>query len=245
MSNPPQPVSAEILAALRKVSTATVSSQLRKRGIRNIFIDRARPLNPANCRFVAPAYTLRFIPMREDLSRPEILADPDYPPRRAIEAIPPGYALVVDCRGDPRAGVLGDILALRLQIRGAAAVVADGPMRDAAELAAMDFPIFCNGAAAPASLNVHYGADLECPIACGGVAVLPGDVLIGDADGVVVVPSALAAEISRDSTEQEILEIFLKQRIAEGRSTIGTYPPSEDTQRAYEAWRASGNSRGR
>jgi regulator of RNase E activity RraA len=245
MPNPPQPVSAEALAALGRVSTATVSSQLRKRGIRSIFIDKARPLNPAHCRFVAPAYTLRFIPMREDLSRNEILADPDYPARKAIEAIPPGHALVVDCRGEQRAGVLGDILMLRLKMRGAMAVVADGPMRDAAELVAMDFPIFCSGAAAPPSLNVHYGADLECPIACGGVAVLPGDVLVGDADGVVVVPHALAAEIAGDSVEQEVLEIFLKQRLAEGHSTIGTYPPNESTERAYETWRAAGNPRGR
>ena len=229
----------QTLATLAKVSAATVSSQLRKRGLRNVFVANARPLNPASCRFVAEAYTLRFTPAREDLSRDELLADPNYPPRKAVEAIPAGHALVVDCRGDTRAGVLGDILVLRLKIRGAIAVVADGPMRDAAELMAMDFPIFCNGAAAPPSLTVHYGADLQCAIACGGVTVLPGDVLVGDADGVVVVPRALAGEVARDGAEQEALEVFLKRRIAEGHSTVGTYPPDEATMKAYEAARSS------
>ncbi len=227
----------EVIGRLQAVSTATLTLQLLKRGLRNCFIRGARPLNPARGRFAAPAYTLRFIPMREDLSRVEVLGDPDYPPRKAIEDISPGMALVIDARGDLGAGVIGDILAARLRERGVAAVVSDGPVRDGVEVAAGKLPVFCAGTAAPASLNVHFGADLQCPIACGGVAVMPGDILVGDGDGVVVIPQALAKEIAHDGAEQERLETFLKQRAAAGHPTIGTYPPNRETLQAYEDWK--------
>lgn len=234
----PAPLDAEILEKLRGVSTATLTLQLLKRGLRACFIKGPRPLDPDTCRFVAEAYTLRFIPMREDLSRPEVLADPDYAPRKAIEDIPPGQAMVIDCRGEQGAGSLGDILALRLQMRGVAAVVADGPVRDAVAVKATGLPVFCTGSVAPASLSAHFGADLQRPIACGGVSVFPGDVLAGDSDGVVVIPRAMAAEIAGDAVEQERLETFLKSRIAQGHPTIGTYPPNAATRAAYEAWLA-------
>ncbi|MBL6953942.1 MAG: ribonuclease activity regulator RraA [Alphaproteobacteria bacterium] len=227
----------DILRQLAGISTATATMQLLKRGLRNCFIRGARPFNTEHCQFAALAYTLRFIPMREDLSRVEVLADPEYPPRKAVEDIPPGMALVIDARGDLGAGVIGDILAARLQERGVAAVVSDGPVRDAAQVAAGKLPVFCAGAAAPASLNVHFGADLQRPIACGGVAVIPGDVLVGDSDGVVVIPAALAAEVARDGAEQEQLEGFLKQRVAAGHPTIGTYPPNPETLQAYNEWK--------
>jgi len=229
-------VTAAELAALRRLSTATVTMQLLKRGLRACFMTGVRPLDPGNCRFAAEAYTLRFVPMREDLSRPEVLGDPEYAPRKAIEDIPAGQALVIDCRGHQGAGSIGDILALRLHKRGIAAAVADGPVRDAAAVRETGLAVFCSGAAAPASLNVHFGADLQRPIACGGVTVFPGDVLVGDGDGVVVVPRALAGEIAADGAEQERLEMFLKQRIADGHPTIGTYPPNAQTLAAYEAW---------
>ena len=183
-------MSSEVLKQLAGISTATVTMQLLKRGLRNCFIVGARPLNPRHSHFVAPAYTLRFIPMREDLSRVEVLGDPEYPARKAIEDIPPGMALVIDARGETGAGVIGDILTARLQERGVAAVVSDGPVRDGVAVAAGVLPIFCPGFAAPASLHVHFGADLQSPIACGGVAVIPGDILVGDNDGVVVIPAA-------------------------------------------------------
>ena len=233
----------DVLQRLAGISTATLTMQLLKRGLRNCFIQGARALNPARCRFAAQAYTLRFIPMREDLSRVEVLGDPEYPPRKAIEDIPPGMALVIDARGDLGAGVIGDILAARLQERGVAAVVSDGPVRDVDEVAAGAMPVFCAGGAAPASLNVHFGADLQRPIACGGVAVIPGDVLVGDGDGVVVVPQAMAAEVARDGAEQERLENFLKQRVADGHPTIGTYPPNAETLQAYEAWKQANPDR--
>lgn len=230
----------DVLAQLAGISTATLTMQLLKRGLRNCFILGARPLNAAHCRFAAQAYTLRFIPMREDLSRVEVLGDPEYPPRKAVEDISPGMALVIDARGELGAGVVGDILTARLRERGVAAVVSDGPVRDAAEIAAGGLPVFCAGGAAPASLNVHFGADLQRPIACGGVAVIPGDVLVGDGDGVVVIPQAMAAEVARDGAEQERLENFLKQRVADGHPTIGTYPPNEETLQAYEDWKKAG-----
>lgn len=231
------PLAPDILPALAKVGVATLSSQLRKRGLRATFLHGVRALNPTSCRFVGEAYTLRFIPMREDISKTELLSDPEYPPRKAIEAIPPGQVLVIDCRGKKGAGVAGDILVHRLKLRGVAALVTDGAVRDVEILLAMGFPIFCKGAAAPPSLALHYGADLQRPIACGDTAIFPGDILAGDPDGVVVLPRQLAGEIARDSGEQEMLESFLKERIAAGEPTIGTYPPDARTVAEYRAWR--------
>ncbi len=230
-------MSSEVLKQLAGISTATVTMQLLKRGLRNCFIVGARPLNPRHSHFVAPAYTLPFIPMREDLSRVEVLGDPEYPARKAIEDIPPGMALVIDARGEPGAGVIGDILTARLQERGVAAVVSDGPVRDGVAVAAGVLPIFCPGFAAPASLHVHFGADLQSPIACGGVAVIPGDILVGDNDGVVVIPAAMAQDIARDGAKQERLEGFLKPRVEAGHPTIGTYPPNEETLQGYDDWK--------
>jgi len=226
-----------IMDRLGGISTATLTMQLLKRGLRNCFIVGARPLNPSACRFVAEAYTLRFIPMREDLSRVEILGDPEYPPRKAVEDISPGMVMVIDARGEMGAGVIGDILAARLQERGVAAVVSDGPVRDGVAGAAGSLPVFCAGSAAPASLNVHFGADLQRPVACGGVAVMPGDVLVGDTDGVVVIPRSMAEDVANDGAEQERLEGFLKKRVEDGHPTIGTYPPNAETLQAYEDWK--------
>ena len=197
------------LERLRAVSVATVTMQLLKRGLRHTFIQGPRPLNPQHARFAAEAYTLRTIPMREDLSTLEVLADPEYPQRKAIEACPPGQVLVCDCRGVQRAGALGDILITRLMVRGVAAFVTDGPMRDAAAVAAIEFPTFCTGSAAPASLAAHYAAAVQDPIACGGVAVFPGDVLVGDPDGVCVIPRGIADDVARDAGEQELMEEFI------------------------------------
>ena len=224
---------AEALETLKGVTSASAAMELLKRGLRNCFIRGARPLSPVAGRMVGVAYTLRFIPMREDLSGPDVLSDRDYPPRKAIEEVPPGQILIVDARGETSAGVIGGILATRLQKRGAAGVVTDGAVRDASDLAALGLPIFCAGAAAPASLGAHFGADLQVPIACGGVAVLPGDVLLGDGDGVVVIPRALVSEIAADGIEREQREAFLQHRIEAGASTFGTYPPDQATLADY------------
>ena len=232
-----KPLADDTLEQLRTVSVATVTMQLLKRGLRHTFIQGARPLNPQHARFAAEAYTLRTIPMREDLSTPEVLADPEYPQRKAIEACPPGQALVCDSRGEQRAGMLGDILTTRLMVRGVAAFVTDGPMRDAAAVAAMAFPTFCTGSAAPASLAAHFAAAVQDPIACGGVAVFPGDVLVGDPDGVCVIPRGIADDVARAAGEQEQIEAFILERIRDGTPVPGTYPPNEATLAAFEDWR--------
>ncbi|MBL29294.1 MAG: ribonuclease activity regulator RraA [Rhodospirillaceae bacterium] len=225
-----------VIEQLKGCSTATLTMQLLKRGFRNQFIVGVGALNPEASRFAGVAYTLRNIPAREDLSRPEVQADPRYPQRLAIEETPAGSVLVMDCRGDQRAGMAGGILAIRLMQRGVVALVADGPMRDTPELERLAFPIFCSGAAAPASLTCHFAVDVQRPIACGGVAVFPGDALVGDGDGVVVVPGHLASEVARDGLEQERLERFIQMKVAQGRSIVGLYPANEETRAAYRQW---------
>ena len=232
-----RPLADDTLERLRAVSVATVTMQLLKRGLRHAFIQGSRPLNPQHARFAAEAYTLRTIPMREDLCTPEVLADPEYPQRKAIEACPPGQVLVCDCRGEQGAGALGDILITRLKVRGVAAFVADGPMRDAAAVASIAFPTFCTGSAAPASLAAHFAAAVQDPIACGGVAVFPGDVLVGDPDGVCVIPRGIADDVAHGAGEQELMEEFIVERVRDGAPVPGTYPPNEATLAAFESWR--------
>ena len=236
MTGIPEPPAPGTLEALRAVSTATVSTQLLKRGLRTHYIRGALPLNAECARFAAPAFTLRHIPAREDKAVPAVWTDRAYPQRRAIETMPAGWALCIDALGDLRGGALGDILALRLQKRGVAAVVTDGALRDTPLLAKMDFPAFCAGAAAPASVVALFAADLQCPIGCGGAAVFPADVLVGDADGVVVIPRALAEDVAKDAVEQERLERFVTTRIEAGHSSFGNYPPGEQALAAYAEW---------
>ena len=188
-------------------------------------------------RLVGPAFTLRNIPMREDLQTWERRGDPDYPQRQAIETAPAGSVLVMDCRGDPGSGQAGDILVERLRQRGVAGLVADGPMRDSGAIAEIDFPVFCTGSAAPASMACQHAIELQVPIACGGAAVLPGDIMVGDEDGVVVVPAALAEELAADGVEQEIYEQFVVEQVRGGRSIYGLYPPEAQAEADYRQWR--------
>lgn len=231
---------AETKANLQQISVATVSMQLLKRGIRNVAMSGVRPLNTPTQPIVGEAYTLRYIPMREDLSTPEVLGRPDFEPRRAIEEVPPGAVLVIDGRGRGDVAVLGDILIERLKVRGVAALVSDGGIRDAEECLAADFPIYAAGPASPASVTFHSAGDLQCPVGCGGVAVIPGDVIVADGDGAIVIPQALAAEIGRDGIEQERYERFAKLRVAQGRAVPGIYPPNEAARAEYADWLAAG-----
>jgi regulator of RNase E activity RraA len=229
-----------IRAQLDETSSATVSIQLLKRGLRFAAIGGVRPLNPQACRFVGPAYTLRFIPAREDLATPASVARDDNPQRVAIEACPPGGVLVIDAQRETRAGTLGDILAARLLARGVAGVVSDGAMRDVGELEKMALPIFCNGIAAPPSFNFLLPVDVGQPIGCGGTAVFPGDIVVADSGGVVVIPRHLVAEVARDSVEQERLEVFIRRRVDRGHATPGLYPANDETRAAYRRWVAGG-----
>lgn len=231
----------ETYERLRAVGTATVSMQLLKRGIRHHAVAGVKPLAPDQGCVVGPAYTLRFLPLREDLSDPSVLGAPGYGPRVAIEECPPGAILAVEARGIATTGTLGDILAARLAKRGVAAVVADGAVRDGKGVTGTGLPIWCLGAAAPASITELSGGAVQGPIACGNVTIFPGDVLVCDSDGVVVVPAAIAEQVAVDAVEQDRFERWVQARVEEGRATIGLYPPNPATKAEYEAWKASGS----
>ncbi len=230
----------ETYEGLSNISVATVTMQLLKRGIRNVSMAGVRPLNDPVQKLIGPAYTLRYVPLREDLSQPEILGKPDYPPRLAIEQAPEKSVLVIDGRGRGDLAVIGDILVERLKIRGVAGVVSDGGIRDCGEALAVGLALYAAGPAAPASIAGHAAADIETAVGCGGVAVFPGDVIMGDGDGVVVIPKALAAEVAKDGVEQERYERFAKLKIKEGRKVPGVYPPNDETRAEYEEWLKSG-----
>ncbi|WP_433695403.1 ribonuclease activity regulator RraA [Paraburkholderia phenoliruptrix] len=234
-------VSDATLDQLRHVSTATLTTQLFKRGLRNVFLQGVAPLvkpAPGAPNLVGPAFTLRNIPAREDLDHVGVFQDPDHPQRKAVETAPAGSVLVQDCRGERAVASVGSILALRLAKRGVAGMVSDGPVRDSGTIAALGLPIWCAGASAPLNLAKHHAVDMNVPIACGGVPVYPGDIVVADVDGVVIVPREMAADVARDAAEQEQLEVFIAKRIEEGRPLRGTYPPNEETMAAYAQWRA-------
>ena len=222
---------------LELTTTATLTTQLFKRGLRNAFIQGVRRLTPVHAKMVGEAFTLRMIPAREDLDHPDMFTDRSHPQRRAIEECPAGAVLAIDCRKDTRAGCLGDILIARLLERGVVGVVTDGALRDVPQIAALAIPVYGAGAAAPASFGIHHAVDLDRPIACGDVAVFPGDVLVGDAEGVVVIPRHLADEVARDGAEQEQLESWILKEVKAGGEIFGLYPPDEATRARYQAWR--------
>jgi len=219
---------------LLSVSTATLTTQLFKRGFRNVFIHGLRALNRRRDRLCGPAYTLRYIPAREDLDHIGVFEDRSHPQRVAIEQCPAGSVLVVDSRGDALAASAGGILMARLMVRGAAGFVTDGGLRDTGEIAALDFPSYCRAASAPTNLIRHHAVGLNEPIGCGGVAVYPGDIVVGDGDGVVVIPAHLAAEIADACYEQEKFEEFVVAKVKEGRSIFGLYPPDDATKAEYK-----------
>ncbi len=237
-------ISDETKERLAGISTATLTTQLFKRGLRNTYLGGLRPANPAAVNFVAEAFTLRYIPSREDIDTLEVFKDYDHPQRKAVESVPPGQALVIDCRGVTDVASAGSILVTRLKLRGAAAIVSDGGLRDWPVIAALDFPAFAAGPAAPTNLIRHHAVEaLNQPIGCAGVPVYPGDVLVGDAEGVVVLPRHITAEVAADGLEQERLERFIMAKIEGGSPLRGVYPPDEQTVVEYEAWKASDSRR--
>ncbi|MEZ5666779.1 MAG: ribonuclease activity regulator RraA [Alphaproteobacteria bacterium] len=227
----PDPALVERLAA---ISTATLTMQLLKRGIRNVWMRGVRPLQPAAGRVVGPAETWRFVPMREDVSTVESLGLPGNS-REAVEAATPGSVVVADACGCSAAGVIGDILAARLGRRGIRAMVTDGAVRDAAGVAATGLPVFAAGAAAPATISAIHFAERNGAIGCGGVMVRPGDLIVADGDGVVVVPQALAPAIAADGGAQDAFEDWVVEQVGRGRALPGLYPPSPETRAEYEA----------
>ncbi len=229
-----------LFSQLRTVSTATLTTVLWKRGFANACLYGPRPLNPAAPRMVGPAYTLRYIPAREDLDHLRVFEDPEHPQRRAIEDCPPGAVLVIDSRGDARAASAGGILLTRLMHRGAAGAVTDGGFRDSPEIAKLAFPAYHSQPSAPTNLIRHHAIDVGLPIACGGVAVYPGDIMVGDGEGVVCIPASIAAEVAAECIEQTLYESFVEERIGAGDGPLqGLYPLTSPTRRdEYTRWRA-------
>lgn len=228
---------ATIRAQLAEVGTATLTTQLFKRGLRNQFIQGVRPLNRCGRNLVGPATTLRYIPAREDLDVMEVFENPDHPQRKAVETVPEGNVLVMDCRGDASAASAGGILLTRLKVRGVAGIVTDGGMRDVVDVEALDWPVYAKGPSAPANLARHHAVDVDVPIGCGEVAVYPGDWLVGDLDGVVVIPKEIAAEVAADGLAQHAFEEWVMAEVEAGASIRGLYPPDAATRERYQAWR--------
>ncbi|MDD7972794.1 ribonuclease activity regulator RraA [Roseinatronobacter alkalisoli] len=225
-------------ATLKKVSTASVATALYKRGLRNQFIQGVRAVAPKSEIMVGQAFTLRYIPAREDRNPITVFRDRDHPQRVAIETCPAGHVLVMDARGDARAATAGSILITRLAMRGAAGVVSDGGFRDMAGIGALDMPSYCAGPSAPTNLTLHEALDINIPVACGGVAVFPGDVLLGDGDGVMVIPAHLAEEIAKECAEMEVYEEFVLEQVEAGAGVIGLYPPTDEQNLAtFAEWR--------
>jgi regulator of RNase E activity RraA len=225
---------------LKTVSTATICTALFKRGFRNQYIQDVHPLNPKAGPMVGEAFTLRYIPAREDLNPITVFQDRTHPQRKAVEECPPDAVFVIDSRKDPRAASAGSILVTRLMVRGVAGVVTDGGFRDSPEIAEMAIPTYHNRPAAPTNLTVHQALDINVPIACGDAPVWPGDVIVGDAEGVVVVPAHLADEIAAEAVEMTAFEDFVTEEVQKGRSILGLYPPTDEQSKSdFAEWRKS------
>ncbi|AWN55138.1 ribonuclease activity regulator RraA [Methylobacterium sp. 17Sr1-1] len=232
------PLSPETRATLKSVSTATLATALYKRGLRNQFIQDVRPLNPNAGTMVGEAYTLRYIPAREDLNTLAVFRDPTHPQRVAVDQCPEGAVLVMDSRKNPRAASAGAILVTRLMKRGAAGVVTDGGFRDSPEIGALPFPAYHNRPSAPTNLTLHQALDINVPIGCGDVAVWPGDVVVGDAEGVIVIPANIADEVAAEAAEMTVFEDFVLEEVQNGRAVIGLYPLIDEQAKAdFAAWR--------
>lgn len=223
---------------LKKVSTATVATCLYKRGLRNQMIQGALPIHAVTESMVGEAVTVRYIPAREDLNGLEVFRNPEHPQRKAVENCPPGKVLVFDSRKDARAASAGAILVGRLKARGVAGVVTDGGFRDSAEIAGLGIPAYHQRPSAPTNLTLNQAVDIDVPIACGDAPVFPGDVMLGDADGVLVIPAHLAEEIATEATEMTAYEDFAAEKVAEGRSLVGLYPATDPANlEEFATWR--------
>jgi regulator of RNase E activity RraA len=232
------PLTSQTRDKLRTVSTATLCTALFKRGLRNQFIQDVRPLSPDTGAMVGEAFTLRYIPAREDLNPVSVFADRQHPQRVAVEQCPPGAVLMIDSRKDARAASAGSILVSRLMVRGVAGVVTDGGFRDSPEIARLNIPAYHNRPSAPTNLTLHQALDINVPIGCGDVPVFPGDVVVGDGEGVIVIPAGIADEVADEAVEMTAFEDFVTEEVLKGRSIIGLYPATDErTKTDFAAWR--------
>ncbi|HKA03157.1 MAG TPA: hypothetical protein VKD67_02475, partial [Acidimicrobiales bacterium] len=222
-------------ARLRRVSTATLTSQLQRRGIQSTFLSGLAPVKEGQ-RMVGYAHTLRYVPMREDMQGE--LVRGQNAQRRAVESLGPDEVLVIEARGETDAGTIGDIFVLRALRRGAAGVVTDGAVRDTPAIRAIDLPVYHRASHAATLGRRHMPLEHQVPIACAGVTVFPGDVLVGDGEGVVVIPAALAEEVAADAFQQELEEQWAIERVSAGESTVGVFPLSKERRAEFDAWRS-------
>jgi regulator of RNase E activity RraA len=229
----------ETRAKLKTVSTATLATALYKRGLRSQMIQGVQPVGGAKAEtMVGEAFTLRYMPAREDLNKLEVFRDRSHPQRKAVEECPPGAVMVMDSRKDPRAASAGGILVTRLMVRGVAGVVTDGGFRDSAEIGGLAMPAYHTRPSAPTNLTLHQAIDINVPIGCGDAPVFPGDVIVGDADGVIVIPAHLAEEIANEGVEMTAYEDFVTEKVQGGQSILGLYPPTDESNLAvFAEWR--------
>jgi len=225
----------DIIDALKPVSTATITTVLLKHGLRRVWMKGPRPIRPGQKRAIGRAFTLRFIPAREDLATPASWASARST-RAAIEEAPPGSIVVADARGVTDAGIFGDILCGRIRQRGLAGLVTDGAVRDIAGVLESGLPVWCAGVAAPPSVASLTFVNWQEPIGCGGVAVYPDDLVVVDDDGAVLIPAALIADVVRAAPEQERMEAWIMEEVAKGAKLPGLYPPNEENLKRYKDW---------
>jgi regulator of RNase E activity RraA len=234
-------IDADTRRRLESVATATLAAMLQRRGVRTTFLSGLAPIKPGQ-RMVGRARTLRFVPIREDLV--ETYAPRLNAQRAAIESLQPGEVLVIDARNETEAGTIGDIFAVRAMQLGATGIVTDGAVRDAAALGRLDIPVYQRGSHGATFRRMHMPVDQQVPIACAGVTIVPGDVIVGDEDGVVVVPAAIADEVAAEAEQQELEEAWGMERVAAGESTDGAFPITPARRPEFEAWVAERQERG-
>jgi regulator of RNase E activity RraA len=237
MGADPLPLDPQTVRTLQGVTTATLTTVLLKHGLRNVWLRGTRPLAPGYPRLVGRAFTLRFVPAREDLATPASWGNP-ISTRAAIEAMPAGCIAVVGAMGVTDAGIFGDILCARMHKRGVAGLVTDGVVRDLAGVLGTQLPVWCQGTAAPSSVTGLTFVGWQEPIGCGGVAVFPNDIIVVDQDGAVLIPQAMLGEVIAASVEQERLEAWIMGEVEQGAALPGLYPPNEENRKRYQAWAA-------
>ena len=234
--------SSSTIETLRHVSVATLATALFKRGLRNQVIQDVRPLGAKGRNMVGPAFTLRYMPAREDRNQLTEFRNPKHPQRHAIETCPPGAVLVMDSRKDARAASAGDILITRLMMRGGEGVVTDGGFRDAPSIAALDIRAYHNRPSSPTNLTINEAIDINVPIGCGDAPVFPGDIIVGDDDSVIVIPAEIADEVAAEAHDMTAYEDFVVEQVKGGATIIGLYPATKDENLdKFEAWRKANN----
>ena len=220
-----------------KSSVATISTALFKRGLRNQFIQGVSPLNPNLSNMVGYAFTVRYIPAREDLNTLDVFRNPEHPQRIAIETCPKNHVLIFDSRKDARAASAGAILVTRLMVRGCAGVVTDGGFRDSSEIKKLEFPTYHLRPSSPTNLTLHQAIDINVPIGCGDVAVWPNDLIVGDQEGVIVIPNKIIEEISEEVKSMTVYEDYVIDKVQNGSSIRGLYPLTDEKQKnLFESW---------